>query len=226
MRLAKWTCPCSLLLPARRHSETDMRMNNLTITSYIHTCETQTSSLRANSHVFLFNVQIKREKPELSLRWWMKRSIVILCVLLKCFWKYFTVHRCLFVWLSSNYSMQPAHWAAPGASGDGCQRSRTCKPCKSPHFTGFHTNSWCISCARVRKHFLSAGTICRHPLPPPSPSQTYNILSLPSSPRSLVADLHPRSPQAWPSMATTFTLVFFLPSAHSRPAWSAQKHSR
>lgn len=61
MRLAKWTCPCSLLLPARRHSETDMRMNNLTITSYIHTCETQTSPLRANNHVLYLMYRLKRE---------------------------------------------------------------------------------------------------------------------------------------------------------------------
>lgn len=86
-----------------------------------------------------------------------------------------------------------------------------------PHFTGFHTNFWCIWFALVSKFFLCTETMCRHtakvPLPPMSTSQTYNILSPPSLPLHwFTSSFHRKRDLLWWQHSHFFTLRTIWPS--------------
>lgn len=111
--------------------------------------------------------------------------------------------------LLSNYSIQPARRAAARDGGVGCQEAGHANHAGPTFYRPSHKLLMYLVCLSEQTLSLRWWTMCRRsarvPLPPLSPSQTYNIL-----PRSLFTDLHPHSQQAWPSMVTTFTL--FHPS--------------
>ena len=179
-----------------QHSETDMQMNNLTITSYIHTCEKQKSSLRANNHVFYLMYRLKREtwiKPPMVDEEVDRHPLCSAAVFLK-------ILHCPLMFISMTFvQLQHAAGSLSSTRSVGGRLPEK-RDMQTPHFTGFHTNSWCIWCAWVRKHFLSAGTMCRHP--PSSPVSIPNI-------QHPLSSLLPSLPRLWFTSSFTASLTFY-----------------
>lgn len=120
-------------------------------------------------------------------QWWSGWFVILICT--------FTTLKILpcppmFIWTTFVQLQYPAGLLSSQRWGGPLPRSRTCKTMQVPHFTCFHTNSSCIRCAWVHRKGA-----------PSSPVFIPNIVhSL-----SLFTDLHPHSPEAWPSVVTTFS---------------------